>query len=218
MELGECQPNQIWVVDHFPDFVEPCVNESVYKIVNIQSGTVAHVEASGSVKGYEYNEGRNQLVSLFNWSCVAHLKFVDLRASEWEAIQQSSNPFLCSFKNILNGLYLSINGEFADNDTHIVATEHEFKWRLVVDPFNRDIYEIYVPYVNLSVDLQDDSKDPGTLIRLSNPKRAFHWRFEKVDIANRSAPVWETEYPGATSCECAQVKAESPKPEVWLEV
>ncbi|TFK24164.1 hypothetical protein FA15DRAFT_641439 [Coprinopsis marcescibilis] len=182
-DLGDCQTNQIWIVDRLVDPIVPCVQGSIYKISNVQSGTVAHIESNGNVRGYEYNEGRNQL---------------------WEAIHESSNPYLWSFKNIFNGLYLGIKGDLAKKDTHIVGTKKAFKWRLVVDSFDSNKFQIYAPHVNLSIDLHNNLKDPGTLMHLWSPIRDRHWRFEKVDVPDRSLPVWASEYPGATPCECSK--------------
>ncbi|TFK21068.1 hypothetical protein FA15DRAFT_707537 [Coprinopsis marcescibilis] len=108
------------VVNPHVEPVVPCINGTAYKIVNAKSGTVAHLESNGNVCGHEYNEGHNQL---------------------WEAIQEGSNPYLYSFKNILNGLHLGVKGNIPKNEVHIVKTKKAFRWCLVANSFDSSQFQ-----------------------------------------------------------------------------
>ncbi|TFK24148.1 hypothetical protein FA15DRAFT_669805 [Coprinopsis marcescibilis] len=182
LQLIECYKgvHQCWIIDEDIEPAIPCINGSVYHIQNVRTETVVHFEPhTGNVRGYHYNEGRNQL------------------ACQWEAIRAGSDESLWSFKNILNGQYLGISGDVAEPGKLIIGSKIPFKWRLVPNALNSNHFELYVPHVDLSMDIKDLSNAPGTEINLSKPCRDRHWRFEKVDIPNRNLPLWAQEYPGA---------------------
>ncbi|TFK24137.1 hypothetical protein FA15DRAFT_704791 [Coprinopsis marcescibilis] len=158
--------------------VLPLAHGKVYKIVNAQSRTVAHLEDdSGEVRGYRYNEGRNQL---------------------WEAVcEDESEPYLWSFKCILNELYLGLHGDRANKGTLIAGSPNSFTWRLVVNPLDGNLVEFYAPYSGLSMNLDGNKKAPGTVMELWSPHRARFWKFEEVEIKDRSQPLWLKDTPGA---------------------
>ncbi|TFK24155.1 hypothetical protein FA15DRAFT_669810 [Coprinopsis marcescibilis] len=169
--------NQVWILDQDIEPAVPCVNGGVYHIQNVQTGTVIHFEShTGNVRSHHYNEGRNQL---------------------WEATRAGSDESLWSFKNILNGRYLSIGGDIAELDQPIIGSNGPFRWRLVPSALNSSHFELYVPHVDLSMDVKDLSSASGAKIKLSSPSRDRLWRFEKVAIPNQNMPLWAQEYPGA---------------------
>ncbi|TFK24145.1 hypothetical protein FA15DRAFT_694594 [Coprinopsis marcescibilis] len=169
--------NQSWILDQNIEPATPCVNGRIYYIQNVQTETVAYFEShTGNVRGYHYSEGRNQL---------------------WEAILADLDESLWSFKNILNGRYLAIGGDIAEQGQSIIVSEKPFRWKLIPNALNSEQLELHVPNVDLSLDIKDLSRAPGAEIVLSQPSRERLWRFEKVNIPNQNLPLWAQEYPGA---------------------
>ncbi|TFK24136.1 hypothetical protein FA15DRAFT_704790 [Coprinopsis marcescibilis] len=155
--------NQIWLFDsEVQPPMLPIVHGKIYKIVNYQSRTVGHLEReSGEVRGYSYNEGRNQM---------------------WRAVHEGgSDLYLWSFINISNGRSLGVKGGIANKGTLIAGLSESFLWRLVVNPLDHYLVQLYAPFTGLSMDLDGNNRAPGTEMRLWSPNRDRFWRFEEVD-------------------------------------
>ncbi|EAU89009.2 hypothetical protein CC1G_09978 [Coprinopsis cinerea okayama7 len=141
----------------------PCIPREMYKIINIQTSTLAHLENNGNVSGFCYNEGRNQL---------------------WEPIpyEGSMRSYLYYFKNVFNGKYLGIRKhEEAKHETRVIGCDEPFLWNVVPDVGVTDGYRLFVPFTEKNMDLCGDSPAPGTVIHL-DPRRipGKCWKFERV--------------------------------------
>ncbi|TFK20036.1 hypothetical protein FA15DRAFT_659421 [Coprinopsis marcescibilis] len=118
--------NHTLVIDSHVEPVTPFVKGAIYKIVNVQSGTVAHLESNGNgsantgfrpapVRGYEYNEGRNQFAHLGEQICsgILHSRLLALDCSGLFALDALNYMLWTALDCLLWMLWTTCSGLFA---------------------------------------------------------------------------------------------------------
>ncbi|KAF6755166.1 hypothetical protein DFP72DRAFT_1067891 [Ephemerocybe angulata] len=155
-----------WVIDPDTTFEPIAIPGELYKLLNCESKTVAHLEEpSNEVSGFRYNEGRNQ---------------------KWEALPSGSGTWF--IRNHYNGLYMGIKGTVAELRSPVIGTEEPFAWDIAPryregrrEP-NGAIDRVYVPNTEFAVCIMNGNPTPGTILELwTNPNDWYqYWVFEKV--------------------------------------
>ncbi|KAF6753480.1 hypothetical protein DFP72DRAFT_407126 [Ephemerocybe angulata] len=164
--------NQKWVVDADTRYEPPVSAGELYKIVSSCAGTVVHLEKSGDISGYEYNEGRNQ---------------------QWEAVASGSDTWY--LKNHFTGQYLGVEDsdlEVPEKATRVIATDLPFAWDIVPKyiggvPARKGGVMLYIPYTELALNLEGGKKRPGTRIHLWI-NQVQYWILEKCTSTRHQLP------------------------------